>query len=74
MALAVLDGVPTGDARLLDYVIYAVVLAGLAQFLFVLWLPTRRFARFLSQPALSADVKKSGAWPCRAFWRPVSGR
>ena len=33
MALATLDGVPMGDRRLLDYVIYAVVLAGLAQFL-----------------------------------------
>ena len=59
MALAVLDGVPTGDARLLDYVIYAVVLAGLAQFLFVFMAARRAALRVsLSQPALSADVKK----------------
>ena len=59
MALAVLDGVPMGDARLLDYVIYAVVLAGLAQFLFVFMAARRAALRVsLSQPALSADVKK----------------
>ena len=59
MALAVLDGVPTGDARLLDYVIYAVVLAGLAQFLFVFMAARRAALRVsLSQPGLSADVKK----------------
>ena len=59
MALAVLDGVPTGDARLLDYVIYAVVLAGLAQLLFVFMAARRAALRVsLSQPALSADVKK----------------
>ena len=59
MALALLDGVPTGDARLLDYVIYAVVLAGLAQFLFVFMAARRAALRVsLSQPALSADVKK----------------
>ena len=59
MALAVLDGVPTGDARLLDYVIYAVVLAGLAQFLFVFMAARRAALRVsLSQPAVSADVKK----------------
>ena len=59
MALAVFDGVPTGDARLLDYVIYAVVLAGLAQFLFVFMAARRAALRVsLSQPALSADVKK----------------
>ena len=43
MALAVLKGVPMGDERLLDYVIYAVVLAGLAQFLFV-FIAARRAA------------------------------
>ena len=59
MALAVLDGVPTGDARLLDYVIYAVVLAGLAQFLFVFMAARRAALRVsLSRPVLSDDVKK----------------
>ena len=59
MALAVLDGVPTGDARLLDYLIYAVVLAGLAQFLFVFMAARSAALRVsLSQPVLSADVKK----------------
>ena len=59
MALAVLKGVPMGDARLLDYVIYAVVLAGLAQFLFV-FIAARRAALWvtLSRPVLSDDVKK----------------
>lgn len=59
MALAVLDGVPMGDARLLDYVIYAVVLAGLAQFLFVFMAARRAALRVvLSRPVLSDDVKK----------------
>lgn len=59
MALAVLDGVPMGDARLLDYVISAVVLAGLAQFLFVFVAARRAALRVaLTRPALSEDVKK----------------
>ena len=59
MALAVLKGVPMGDARLLDYVIYAVVLAGLAQFLFVFIAARRAALRVtLSRPVLSDDVKK----------------
>jgi putative peptidoglycan lipid II flippase len=59
MALAVLDGVPMGDARLLDYVIYAVVLAGLAQFLFVFMAARRAALRVaLSRPVLSDDLKK----------------
>ena len=59
MALAVLDGVPMGDARLLDYVIYAVLLAGLAQFLLVFMAARRAALRVaLSRPVLSDDVKK----------------
>ena len=59
MAVAVLDGVPMGDARLLDYVISAIVLAGLAQFLFVFVAARRAALRVtLTRPALSDDVKK----------------
>ena len=59
MALAVLKGVPMGDERLLDYVIYAVVLAGLAQFLFVFIAARRAALRVtLSRPVLSDDVEK----------------
>ena len=44
---------------LLDYVIYAVVLAGLAQFLFVFIAARRAALRVaLSRPVLSDDVKK----------------
>jgi putative peptidoglycan lipid II flippase len=59
MALAVLNNVPMGDTRLLDYVIYAVVLAGMAQFIFVFIAARRAALRVsLSQPVLSDDVKK----------------
>ena len=59
MALATLDGVPMGDRRLLDYVIYAVVLAGLAQFLFVFIVARRAALRApLARPVLSDDVTK----------------
>ena len=59
MALATLDGVPMGDRRLLDYVIYAVVLAGLAQFLFVFIAARRAALRApLARPVLSDDVTK----------------
>ena len=59
MALAVLDDVPMGDTRLLDYVISAIVLAGLAQFLFVFVAARRAALRVaLTRPVLSDDVKK----------------
>ena len=59
MALAVLDGVPAGDTRLLDYIIYGVAVAGAAQFLFVFIAALRAGMRAkLARPQLSDDVKK----------------
>lgn len=59
MALAVMNRLPVGDTRLLDYVIYGVVLAGLAQFLFVFAAARRAALRpVLARPVISDDVRK----------------
>jgi len=61
MALAVIDYGAAGAAnrRVLDYVIYAVTLAGLAQFLFVFIAAWHAGLRTpLAKPVLSGDVRK----------------
>jgi putative peptidoglycan lipid II flippase len=59
MALALLHHIAPQDERLLDYLIYAVTLAGLAQFLFVFIAAWRAGLRAkLGLPVLSDDVRK----------------
>ena len=60
----------------LDYLIWGVAFAGLAQlgFVFVAARAARSRSFGLKRPRLTPEVKKSGGLPCRAYWRPALGK